>query len=394
MSILATIAGIFLIALILLEAFETIILPRRVTRRLRLTRAFFLGLWRVWVAVAHWFPGDVDREGEGRQKRFLGLFGPLAVLLLLALWASALVLGFALLTWGVGGEVNGVHGRASLGEILYMSGITFFTVGFGDVTPRGDLGRLLAVAEGATGFSFLAVIIGYLPIIYTSFTQRETVIVLLDARAGSPPSATEFLRRLGPDDGSRVDGYLGEWERWSAELLESHLSYPMLSFFRSQHERQSWLAALTLILDVTALVIAGVRTQGSEWSTHQARLTFAMARHAVGDLCQILNSPPRLGGPARLTSADLHRLRAELAQSGVFLRDDDEANRQLAALRALYEPYVVALSARVLMRLPAWLPADEAADDWETTAWQWDPSVAREAVGAAVTHLDPPLDAI
>lgn len=391
MSMLAAIMGLFLIALILLEAFETIILPRRVTRRLRLTRVFFLSLWQIWIAVAHRLPGGVDREGEGWRKQFLGLFGPLAILLLLALWASGLVLGFALLVWGVGGEVTGIRGRAGFGDILYMSGITFFTVGFGDVTPHGDVGRLLAVAEGATGFSFLAVIIGYLPVIFTSFAQRETAIVLLDARAGSPPSAAEFLRRLGPvDDGSRVDMYLREWEQWSGELLESHLSYPMLSFFRSQHEHQSWLAALTLILDVTALVIVGVRNQaGEELSRYQARLTFAMARHAAGDLCQILQSPPRAAGPARLSAAELDRLRLQLGQDGIVLCGGDDAARQLAALRALYEPYVAALSARVLMKLPSWLPALNAADDWETTAWQWNPDIARAAMAATATEVDP-----
>ena len=383
-SLLASLLGLILIVVILFEAFETIILPRRVTRRLRLTRGYFLTLWPVWVAIAHRLPGGVDREGEGRRKWFLALFGPLGLLLLLALWASGLVLGFAMLIWGVGGEVTGIRGRADFGDILYMSGTTFFTVGFGDVTPHGPVGRLLAVGEGATGFSFLAVIIGYLPVIFTNFAQRETAIVLLDARAGSPPSAAAFLRRIGPDDdGSRIDHYLREWEQWSAELLESHLSYPVLSFFRSQHERQSWLAALTLILDVSALVIVGVRTEAGKLSPHQARLTFAMARHTVGDLCQVLNSPPLDAVPARLTPVELDRLRVQLGDGGIALCEGEDVEQQLAALRALYEPYVAALSARVLMKLPGWTPVADGADDWETTAWQWDPAVARTAVAPA-----------
>lgn len=390
MSTFAVILGLLLIAFILLEAFETMILPRRVTRRLRLTRLFVLSLWWGWVAVARRLPGGLDREGEGRRKQFLGLFGPIALLLLLAVWASGLVLGFALLVWGAGGEVTGVHGRAGFGAILYMSGITFFTVGFGDVTPRGDLGRLLAVAEGATGFSFLAVIIGYLPVIFTSFAQRETHIVLLDARAGSPPSAAEFFRRLAHDhDGTPVDQYLREWEQWSAELLQSHLSYPMLSFFRSQHEHQSWLATLTLILDVTALAIVGVSNEDGELPRNQARLTFAMARHAAGDLCQTLNSPPRPGVQTRLSPETLDRLRTRLALRGIFLRGGEDADRQLAALGELYEPYVKALSRRVLMKLPPWLPEDDAVDDWETTAWQWDPAVARAAIGVTAARIDP-----
>lgn len=391
MPVLAVVLGLLLIAVILLEAFETMILPRRVTRRLRLTRAFFLGLWQVWVAVAHRLPGGVDREGEGKRKQFLGLFGPLALLLLLAVWAVGLVLGFALLIWGAGGEVAGVHGRAGFGDVLYMSGITFFTVGFGDVTPRGELGRLLAVAEGATGFSFLAVIIGYLPVIFSTFSQRETSIVLLDARAGSPPAAAEFLRRLGPDDGgNHLDAYLREWEQWAAELLESHLAYPMLSFFRSQHEHQSWLANLTVILDISALAIVGVGAEVSEGARRQARLTFAMARHAAGDLCQILSSPPIAVEPPRLSVTDMVRLRAHLADAGVSLREGSEADRQLAALRDLYEPYVAALAARVLMKLPPWLPDAGAADDWETTAWQWDPAVARTAMMTVEAPAIPP----
>ncbi|HVL23624.1 MAG TPA: potassium channel family protein [Thermomicrobiales bacterium] len=380
MSIIAALVGLLLIAIILVDAFETIVLPRRVTRRLRLSRVFFLSTWRVWVLVARAIGSGVDREGVGRRARLLGIYAPLAVLLLLALWATGLVVGFALLIWGVGGEVGTAHGHPSFGTILYMSGTTFFTIGFGDVTPHDAPGRLLAVAEGATGFSFLAVIIGYLPIIFTAFAQRETSITLLDARAGSPPSAAVLMSRVGRDgDGAALAGYLREWERWSAELLESHLSYPMLALFRSQHENQSWLAALTLMLDVSALVIVGVGSP-VDHRQHQARLTFAIARHAVGDLCQVLNSPPLVSSPNRLPPSELERLRERLALAGMPLRDGDEADRQLTALRALYEPYVAALAARVQLALPSWLPQPEATDDWETTAWEWDPAVARAAI--------------
>jgi hypothetical protein len=303
----------------------------------------------------------------------LSLFGPLALLGLLACWAFALVLGFALVQWGLGSRVHSSGGVVHFAGDIYMSGTTFFTLGLGDITPTSRAARFVTVAEVATGFTFLALIMGYLPVIFSRFSERETEITLLDARAGSPPSAVELLRRLGPrDDGTALDTYLCDWERWAATVLESHLSYPMLGFFRSQHERQSWLATLTLILDTSALVVVGVGNDTGTFPARQARLTFAMARHTVGDLCQLLAAPPLTHAPDRLPPAELQRLRGTLADAGLPLRDGADGDRQLAALRALYEPYVAALALLAHLELPGWFPDLESADDWETTAWQWD----------------------
>src|SRR5207248_1750142 len=148
---------------------------------------------------------------------------------------------------------------SSFTAYVYFSGTTFFTLGYGDLVPTGAWGRALSVAEAGIGFGFLATIISYLPVLYQTFSRREITISLLDARAGSPPTAGEFLRRLA--DAKAVAGtgvLLADWERWAAELLESHLSYPVLSYYRSQHDNQSWVATLTMILDTSALVIAGV----------------------------------------------------------------------------------------------------------------------------------------
>jgi hypothetical protein len=174
---------------------------------------------------------------------------------------------------------------------------------------------------------------------------------------------------------------LRDWEIWAAELLETHLSYPILAFFRSQHARQSWLAALVVMLDVSALAQAGlVARDGHRLPTRQARLTFAMGRHVAGDLCQILNAPPRCGGVDRLPPDELTRLRLLLAEHGLLLDESDEAMRRLAAMRALYEPYVAALASLVLLKLPSWIPAPNADDDWQTTAWQQDPRDALRAI--------------
>src|SRR5437660_974796 len=269
MNILAIIVSVLFIYTILQDGFETVVLPRRVSRRFRLSRLFYMTTWVLWSSVARKMrPGN-------RRDLYLSYFGPLSLLLLLVFWAAVLVLAFALLQWGLTSAVQAPEKHATFGTYLYMSGTTFVTLGFGDVIPLFWLGRFLAVAEAGIGFLFLALIIGYVPIIYQAFSRREVEISLLDARAGSPPSATELLRRhYRNQQVEELVRYLCEWERWCAELLESHLSYPVLTYYRSQHERQSWLAALTTILDTSSLFIVGF--EGITAPT--VRFTFALAR--------------------------------------------------------------------------------------------------------------------
>jgi hypothetical protein len=224
--------------------------------------------------------------------------------------------------------------------------------------------------EAGMGFAFLGVVIGYLPVIYNSFAAREIEISLLDARAGSPPSAAEFLGRLGccPEQ-TVLDEIFRDWERWCADLLSSHISYPVLVYFRSQHSNQSWLSALTVMLDVTSLVMTGVDGIHPD----QAKLTFAMARHAAVDLAQVVNAEYSPHDAGRLTAAELTRLRADLAQHGVTLditlNDGADATERLAELRVLYEPYLHALSRRLWMTLPPWIHTDRKKDNWQGGPW-------------------------
>lgn len=380
MHIAILILGILLILLTLVDAFEAIVLPRRVTRRMRPTRLIIRAMWWAWARAAHLLPGEGDREGVTIRDRALGVFGPLMILILIIIWAVILIAGFGMVIWGVKATSVAGHGT-TIGSAVYMSGTTYFTLGLGDVIPTTGAGRVIMVVEAGVGFSFLALIIGYVPPIISRFGDRETEITLLDARAGSPPSAVELLRRLeGPDCRAMLDGYLRDWERWIASLLESHLSYPILSYFRSQHERQSWLATLTLILDTCSLLLVGLEDDHGPFPAQQARLTFAIARHTVGDLAQVLNAPPIAEMTDRLPDETLEQARALLTERGLWLRPGAGAARQLAALRALYEPNVVALARHVRLTLPGWLPDSETPDDWETTAWQWDRTVVIAAL--------------
>jgi hypothetical protein len=214
-------------------------------------------------------------------------------------------------------------------------------------------------------------VIGYIPVVYSSFSRREIQISMLDARAGSPPSAAELLVRLAgrteePGVNQRVmDEVLREWERWAAELLESQISYPVLAFFRSQHSNQSWLAALTTMLDTTALLLTGID------GVHpgQAKLTFAMARHAAVDLAQVVNARLDPLAPERLPDAEFEALRGALEAAGLHLRNDDYGREKLAKLRSMYEPYVHATGRNLLMTLPAWRHAEKLRDNWQAGPW-------------------------
>jgi hypothetical protein len=353
----AAVVGVGLVLLVLWETFETLVLPRRVTRRIRLTRIFYRALWGVWSAIGRKHPGT-------RRENYLSVFAPLSLLLLLAVWVAGVVIGFALIMWGLSAPVD-PGGAVAFPTYLYLSATTFVTLGLGDVTPTTSVGHALVAFEAAAGFAFLALTISYLPVLYQAFSRREVNISMLDQWAGSPPSGVELLRRAAEHDAiGSVEGLLADWERWSADLLESHLSYPVLAYFRSQHEHQSWLAALTAMLDASALVLSGVN-EVSQW---QARRTFAIARHAVVDLAQVFRVEPTAPDDDRVADGDSATICGLLTSAG--LRLEPGAAARLSTFREMYEPFVVPLSRRLEMPLPSLMPAEGIlVDDWQRSAW-------------------------
>jgi hypothetical protein len=364
-SIFAVVLGAAILWMVLLDAFETVVLPRRVLRNFRLTAYFYRRTWIPWRRIASHI------KKVSRQQNFLGYFGPLSLILLLVFWAVGLIFGFALIQYGIGGHEQLSREPLTFAKILYHSGETFFTLGYGDIVPTTGASRFLSVFEAGMGFGFFGVVIGYIPVVYSSFSRREIQISMLDSRAGSPPTATELLVRLAGRtddpgvDQTVIDEVLREWERWAGELLESHISYPVLSFFRSQHSNQSWLGALTTMLDVTSLLLTGIE------GVHpgQAKLTFAMARHAAVDLAQVVNARHDPSAPDRLPDAEFEALRGTLAAAGLRLRSDAYGREKLAKLRSMYEPYIHATGRNLLMVPPLWRQAEKTRDNWQAGPW-------------------------
>jgi hypothetical protein len=359
MRVIALLAGVACVFTVLLDAFQTIVLPRRATGRFRITRIFYILTWGPWVFITQRLHNPRKRETA------FSFYGPLSLIFLLIVWAAMMVFGFALIFYSLNSPFNDAMQKPGLRTDLYVSGTTIFTLGLGDVTPSSPATRELLILESGTGLGFLAIVMGYFPVLYSAFSRREVSISLLDARAGSPPTAAELLRRHSNQSAEQaLSVLLVEWERWSAELLESHISYPLLCYFRSQHGNQSWISALTAILDTSALLIAGVR--GHE--ARQAQLTFAMARHAVVDLAQIFSLSPVKNALDRLPIDRYDQLYALLCQSGVSVCRDNQSYERLRELRALYEGYAEALGRYLCMPLPPWMADQPHKDNWLTVA--------------------------
>ncbi len=355
MNVLGVILGTLTILAVGIDAFEAMLLPRRIRRPVRIIRYYFALTWGIWGWI-----GRHMKIGRARDA-FLSLYGPISMIGLLACWALGLIIGFALLQWGVHqGEAQPVTFASS----LYFSGANFFTVGYGDVLPLTHAAKLFAVLEAGSGLAFIAVTISYLPVLYQLFSRREAHVIQLDARAGSPPTATSLLCRHGEHEAmEELSRLFQEWEQWSSELVESHLSYPMLSYYRSQHDNQSWLAAISAIMDACAVVLTGIRGV----KTFSARMAFPMARLAIVELCRVFRVNMRTSEPDRLPPDDFEEMKAALMDAALFFSDEETAEQQLAALRATYEPFLYALSRHFLAPLPGWLPED-SPDNWNRSA--------------------------
>ena len=367
---LAGALGLALLATVASDAFEVMLLPRRIRRQIRLVRTFFVYSWAAWAWVA------LRIKRNRLRDAFLSLYGPLSMVVLLTIWSLGLVFSFGLIAWAVRGDPS-----MSFFTSLYLSGATFFTLGYGDVVPKGPLAKGLSVFEAGSGLAFVAVTIGYLPVLYQLFSRREASVIQLDARAGSPPVASSLLCRHSDGEAMLELGMLlKEWEQWCAELVESHLSYPMLSYYRSQHDNQSWLAALAAILDTSALILTGF----SGVRTFQARMTFALGRLAAVELCRVFHLKINKTSAERLDSEHFQLLSAQLEDAGLIFSEPEDVETRLAALRSTYEPFISVLSQHFMLPLPPWA-REEELDNWQRSQGG---SRARDIVDAAPVKPD------
>src|SRR5665213_3188154 len=383
MRLLTLIFGVICMAEVLTDAFQTIILPRRASGKFRVSKLFTTATWIPWRGIAS------RMRDTRRRESFLSYFGPLSLLLLVVVWATGLIIGFALLDHAIGSPFTDTHSVGLWETDLYVSGTTLFTLGLGDVVPLTVLARFFIALEAGTGLAFVAGVIGYLPVLYGAFSRREVSIILLDARAGSPPTALELLRRhAGPAGALALQTLLVEWERWSAELLESHISYPQLCFFRSQHDNQSWLSALVAILDTCSLLIATVEGEAAR----QALQTFVIARHAVIDLAHIFSLSGQVAAEDRLPPGRVGEVCTQLADAGFSLCTGTASLERLRELRSMYEPQAFQLGRLLMQPLPPFTPEVGKRSNWTVVAGLRSQTEASLSAGnRSVIAVTPPV---
>src|SRR5436190_3417156 len=332
MRVVAGICGVVLILVMLFEFFVTFLLPRRVRRDPRIARGLNGLLWRPWRALSL-------RFSQSTADTWLGFFGPFALIFQLIVWTLGLMLGYALLEWGAVGGSFGSRVLSSSGVFLSAE------------TPSGSTaGHVIGLFEAASGVAVVFIVIGYLPAVYAAFSRRETAVSQLATRAGSPPSAGVLLHRaIGRQHWQELKRELQAWEEWAAELMETHLSYPLLGFYRSQHVNQNWLAALTAMVDVAAFV----KATAPEGKVVAADVTYAIGRHALADLTTQYGLASR---PAdRLTEREFDHLYEIVETATDDAVERGEAMERLAELRSAYEPNAEALAHFLALDLPSWV---------------------------------------
>ncbi len=360
MRIFVGVLGGGLVVMMLAEIFFSFLLPRRVKRDPAIVRSVFNYAWLPWRRLSR-------AMSPQAADTMLGIYGPFGLLLNLVLWVGVMMLGYACLQWAAGSHLGPMRAVVDFGDDFYFSAATMTTDGPAGLSAQTTFARIVQVIDSGTGLAVLAIVIGYLPSLYQAFSRREATVSQLDARAGSPPSAGRLVIRSTQRDGwPALNHYLSGWETWVAELMETHLAYPVLAYFRSQHVNQNWLSAMCTVLDTCAFTIAAAPAG----TVDSARFTYAIARHAVVDLSYSFRVDPLAPAVDRLPEGDLEELLRQLSEAGVEAATDlATIKMRLERMRGSYEPYISALGARLELALPPWLAPESPTDNWRTTQW-------------------------
>jgi hypothetical protein len=333
-DVVELILGLALLAAILFDIFLTVVVPRRAPatgRLLRLSRYVVYKLWVVW----RWI--GLRMGSAERREAFLGSFGALAIIVLLAAWLAGLVLGYGLLLDAQRDQIK--PPPDSLGSSMYFAGTSLLTLGFGDFVAVGGWARLVSLAAAATGLGLIAAVLTLLFTLYGSFQRREVAVVVLEAGAGAPPSGVTLLETYAlagiRDDLPRV---FETWQAWAAEVLDSHLAYPVLEYFRSSHDNDSWISSLGAVMDAATLVLTTIEDGPKGW----AKLSRAVGNHCLEDL--VLNLRLREEVEVGLEREEFEEACRRLERAGFRLHDVDEAWVRFSRLRMEYAGRVNALA--------------------------------------------------
>lgn len=358
MQILTFLAGALLVAVVLYDVFQSVVVPRWTSAAWRLAPTMTKFLWPLWRKIGL-------RRSAQKREDFLGTFAPLAVMLSLTNWVAVLCLGYGLMLFALRDGIRPV--LPSFGSALYLAGTALFTIGFGDIVATQALPRFVVLMAGASGLAVVALVISLTFTLYEAFKRREILVLTLDARAGSPPSGVAMLETYAHfnmlDD---LNSTFAAWEIWSADVLESHLAYAILPYFRSSHDNASWISAMGAVLDAATLLLTTVKT-GNEYSIRSsgaAHMMYGLGCHFVEDLSHVLSfrftHGPEISNEQMLANAGVERAEFEIARrrlqkAGLQVCDDDEAWLDFVRHRAVYARSLNALATHFATPPTQWI---------------------------------------
>ena len=331
--------GALLVLTGLFDVFQTVVVPRWTSRGWRMAPHLIAGLWPLWHGVA------LRLRSARRQDDLLGTFAPLCVLLILGAWLVQVTLGYGLVVHALREQIR--PEPSTLSGSIYIAGTSLLTIGYGDFVPATVLARLVSLSAGAVGLATFALVISWLFTLYQSFARRERNVLTLDGRAGAPPSGVTLLETYAAlDMTEHLHSTFERWEHWTADVLDSHLAFPVLPFFRSSHDNESWINAMGAVLDAATLVITTIESgpRGERCGHGAAQMMYRLGCHAVSDLSiyfryrlpeKLRKSASGLPHPG-VEINEFKQARRRLEKAGYQLKSEEEAWRDFSEKRAVY----------------------------------------------------------
>jgi hypothetical protein len=336
--------GVVILAVAFYDVFQSVVLPRPSIGKLRIAPWILRPLWASW----RWF-GMRESRIDRRENR-LGTFGPVALLVLLAFWSLSSILGYALIIDSITNQIE--PPPQDFWTSLYFSAGTLLPLSYGEILPIGFLARLVIVAESATGVALIALVISLLFSLYGSFQRREELVVTLDALAGAPPAGLQILETVSshrmPDE---LRATFDDWRRWSAAVLESHLAYPILVYFRSSHDNEAWLNSFGAVMDAATLVLSTVVSEDA--TEGHARLMVKVGNHLVEDLAWYFRF--KNAGVPIVERHEFDDARQRLISAGYKCKEADAAWTEFASLRSKYASLINQLAGRLAILPAKWI---------------------------------------
>ena len=326
-------AGTVCVYLVVRDVFQAVVVPRWGSNAYRLSPILVIRLWPLWKRKAE------KIEDQETREDFLGTFAPFVLMAMLVMWLTSLTFSYGLLDYALDGQIQPPPG--DFGSALYTAGSSLLTMGVGNSEAVGTLARITALAAGATGLAVFALVISMLFTLYTAFERREIMVLSLDGRAGSPPSGLALLEIYSELDLlDNLPSLFYDWEKWSAEVLQSHIAYPLLAYFRSSHESESWIAAMGAVLDAATLLLTTVDPcdHCGKKPIGSAHLMYKLGCHTVIDLSHFfgirMDENPNAGPGVERMEWEIAR--KKLAKCGFSLKPEAEAWDLFQRKRTVY----------------------------------------------------------